>query len=370
MKKTTFLLSLLIILMACNKTGDKKSQLENLKKERDKLNEKISQLEKEMVAGGDSSMYLYKMVEVKVAEPSEFNHYIEIQGKVDGDENIAVTAQMGGIVQKILIKEGQAVKTGQLLAELDASVLNKNLAQMQSQLTFVNDVYEKQKALWEQKIGSEIQYLTAKNNKESLENSINTLKEQVEMSKLKSPISGAVEELSLKIGQMAAPGYPLLRVVNLSSLKVVAEVSEAYASKINEGDGVIINFPDISKEVEARVDFSSKYINPVNRTFMVESRLKQGNSIYRANMIAILRINDYKNKAAFILPVNVIQNVNNKQYIYVAVTENNNTTARRREVTTGISYNGMTEILTGITSGDKVVTTGAQDLNDGQLINY
>jgi len=370
MKKTTFLLSLLIVLMACNKTGDKKSQLENLKKERDKLNEKISQLEKEMVAGGDSSMYLYKMVEVKLAETAEFNHYIEIQGKVDGDENIAVTAQMGGIVQKILVKEGQTVKTGQLLAELDASVLNKNLAQMQSQLTFVNDVYEKQKALWEQKIGSEIQYLTAKNNKESLENSINTLKEQIEMSKIKSPISGTVEELSLKIGQMAAPGYPLLRVVNLSSLKVVAEVSEAYASKINEGDGVIINFPDISKDVEARVDFSSKYINPVNRTFMVESRLKQGNSVYRANMIAILRINDYKNKAAFILPVNVIQNVNNKQYVYVAVTENSKTTARRREVTTGISYNGMTEILTGITSGDKVVTTGAQDLNDGQLINF
>ena len=370
MKKTTFLLSLLIILMACNKTGDKKSQLEVMKKERDKLNEKIDQLEKEIFSGGDSSLYKYKVVEVKTIEASEFNHYIEIQGKVDGDENITVTAQMGGIVQKIFVKEGQTVKTGQLLADLDASVLNKNLTQMQSQLTFVNDVYEKQKNLWEQKIGSEIQYLTAKNNKESLENSINTLKEQIEMSKLKSPINGTVEELSLKIGQMAAPGFPLLRVVNLASLKVVAEVSEAYSSKINEGDPVIINFPDISKEVEARVDFSSKYINPVNRTFMVESRLKQLNAIYRANMIAILRINDYSNKTAFVLPINVIQKVNNKQYVYVAVTESNKTTARRKEITTGISYNGLVEINSGITIGDKVVTTGAQDLNDGQQIKF
>jgi len=370
MKKTTILLSLLIVLMACNRTGDKKSQLADLKKQRDKLNEQISQLEKDMLAGGDSSLYTFKMIEVKLIEPVEFNHYIEIQGKVDGDENIAVTAQMGGIVQKIYVKEGQNVRAGQLLADLDASVLNKNLAQMQSQLAFVNDVYEKQKTLWEQKIGSEIQYLTAKNNKESLENSINTLKEQIEMSKIKSPISGTIEELSLKVGQMASPGFPLLRVVNLSSLKVVAEVSEAYASKINENDGVIINFPDISKEVEARIDFSSKYINPVNRTFMVESRLKQGNSIFRANMIAILRINDYKNKSAFVLPVNVIQNVNNKQYVYIAVTENNKTIARRKEITTGISYNGSVEILTGVTAGEKVVTTGSQDLNDGQLIKF
>jgi len=370
MKKTTFLLSLLIVLMACNKTGSKKSQLESLKKDRDKLNEQISQLEKEILAGGDSAIYKYKMVEVKTIETSVFNHYVEIQGKVDGDENIAVTAQMGGIVQKIFVKEGQSVKAGQLLAELDASVLNKNLAQMQSQLTFVNDVYEKQKTLWEQKIGSEIQYLTAKNNRESLENSINTLKEQIELSRLKSPINGTVEELSLKVGQMAAPGFPLLRVVNLSSLKVTAEVSEAYASKINDGDGVIINFPDISKEVEARLDFSSKYINPVNRTFMVESRLSQGTSVYRANMIAIMKINDYSNKSAFVLPVNVIQKVNEKQYVYVAVTENNKTLARRKEITTGNSYNGMVEILSGITNGDKVVTTGAQDLNDGQLIKF
>lgn len=370
MKKTSFLLSLLIVLMACNKTGDKKTQLENLKKQRDQLSEKISRLEKDILAGGDSSIYKYKYVSVRKLEPAEFNHFIEIQGRVDGDENVSVTAQMGGLVRKIYVKEGQTVKAGQLLADLDAAVLNKNLAQLESQLTFVTDVYEKQKALWDQKVGSEIQYLTAKNNKESLENNINTLKEQIEMARIKSPVNGTVEELSLKVGQMASPGYPLLRVVNLSTMKVVAEVSEGYSAKVNDGDPVIISFPDIHEEISAKIDFASKYINPVNRTFLVESRLSKAQNKFRANMIAVMRINDYKNKSAISVPVNVIQKVNEKQYVYLVSKEKDNTVARRQEITTGISYNGYVEVLSGVAEGDMLITTGVQDLNDGQPVKF
>lgn len=370
MKKIIFLLSIIVILFSCNKVSDKKVELAKLVKERDKLNEKIAVLEKEIVASGDSATYKYKVVTVLNVANQEFNHYIEVQGRVDGDENIAVTATMGGQIQKVYVKEGQSVKVGQLLAELDASVLKKNLTQVESQLVFVKDVYEKQKALWEQKIGSEIQYLTAKNNKESLENSINALKEQIELSRIKSPINGNIEELSLKVGQMAAPGYPLLRVVNLSTLKVVADVSESFSAKINKGDEVIVFFPDIKHETKTNVSFASKYINPINRTFVVETYLTNDNVPYRANMIAVVKVNDYKNKSAIVVPVNVVQKMNDKNFVFVVKTEKNKSIASKQDVILGISYNGLVEITSGLAENDKVISMGYQNLLDGELIKF
>jgi RND family efflux transporter MFP subunit len=213
-----------------------------------------------------------------------------------------------------------------------------------------------------------LQFLTAKNNKESLEKNLAALKDQIEMSKIKSPINGSVEEINLKVGQMASPGLPAVRVVNFNTVKVVAEMAEAYAAKITPGNKVVIYFPDFKTEVESEISFTSKYINPVNRTFITEVKLAPGKVEYRANMIAIVKINDYQNTTAFTVPITLIRESPKGNYIYVARQENGEMVARRLPVTVGRTYNGLAELLTGVNAGEKIITTGFNNLMDGQLI--
>ena len=241
-----------------------------------------------------NSMNQIVYVSVKPLSLTEFNHYLEVQGKIDGDDNVAVSPRNMGVVTKIYVSNGDHVNKDQLLAQLDDEVLVKSQKELQSSLNFATDMYEKQKNLWDKKIGSEVQYLTAKNNKESLENKMVTLKDQIDMMRIKSPIEGNVEDVPIKIGQSVAPGMPAFRVINFSHVKVVAEVAEGYSAKIRTGDDVIIYFPDLEKEIKAKITFSSKYINPINRTFIVEVRLNPNEIEARANLIAVIRINDYK----------------------------------------------------------------------------
>ena len=210
--------------------------------------------------------------------------------------------------------------------------------------------------------------MTAKNNKENLEKALATLNDQLEMTRIKSPINGSVEEVNLKVGQMASPGLPAVRVVNFSTVKVVAEIAEAYAPKIKPGNKVIVFFPDFNTEVNSTIRFTSKYINPVNRTFVSEVRLGPSNVQYRANMMAVVRINDYHNPLAFTIPVTLVRETSEGKYIYVAKQENGKLVARRLPVTVGSTYNGLAEITAGITAGDKIITTGFNSLIDGELI--
>jgi RND family efflux transporter MFP subunit len=188
------------------------------------------------------------------------------------------------------------------------------------------------------------------------------------MSRIKSPINGSVEEVNLKLGQMASPGLPAIRVVNFSNVKVVAEVAEAYAPKIKPGNKVIVFFPDFNTEVESQIRFTSKYINPVNRTFISEVHLGPSKVEYRANMMAVVKINDYRNVSAFTVPVTLIRDTQSGKYIYVARQESGKLVARRLPVTIGSTYNGLAEITSGITAGDKIITTGFNSLIDGELI--
>ncbi|HPG33420.1 MAG TPA: efflux RND transporter periplasmic adaptor subunit, partial [Lentimicrobium sp.] len=210
--------------------------------------------------------------------------------------------------------------------------------------------------------------LTAKNNKESLESNLAAMNDQLEMTKIKSPINGTVEEVNLKVGQMASPGLPAVRVVNFSSAKVVAEIAEAYAPKIKPGDKVLVSFPDFNTEISTKVHFTSKYINPVNRTFLTEVKLGPGKVEYRANMIAVVKINDYSNPSTVVIPVSLVRESASGKYIFVSKVENGKMVARRQVVVIGNTYNGMAEITQGITEGDKIITTGYNSLVDGQLI--
>ena len=367
--KTLFIYIIaLAFLASCGESEEKQAQLEQLKKERDQLSMKINKLEKQLYPEGSVAA---TTVMIDTLTKAPFNHYIEVQGRVDGNKNIGVSPRTPGVVNNVFVKEGDYVRKGQILAELDAQVLKQSLKELESQLAFSTDLYNKQKALWDQKIGSEVQYMTAKNNKESLENKIATVKGQIKMSNITSPINGTVEEIPIKVGQMAAVGFPAFRVVNFSKAKAVAEVGEAYTANINTGDQVQVYLPDLEEEFDRKVTFASKYIDPVNRTFVVEVELPTNHMVYRANMIAVMRIKDYYNPSAIAIPQNYIQSSRDEgHYVFTAVEEDGKKLARKKYIKAGITYNGLTEIESGLTDNDLIITAGYKDLYDGQPIDY
>lgn len=368
MNKSFLFLVLVLVAVACSTPADKKSELAQLKKEHDALSLKIKALETELLVNDTNSVSKATSVALTEAKPVEFNHYLEVQGKVDGEDNIAVSAQMPGSITSVYVKVGDAVRRGQVLAQMDNSVLQQQVASMKQQLAFATNLYVKQKALWDQQIGSEVQYLTSKNNKESLEKNLAALNDQMEMTRIKSPINGSVEEVNLKVGQLASPGLPAVRVVNFSKVKVVAEIAEAYAPKVKPGNKVIVFFPDFNTEIISKIRFTSKYINPVNRTFQSEVLLGPSKVEYRANMMAVVKINDYRNPSAFTVPVTLIRESQSGKYIYVAKEENGKLVARRLPVSVGSIYNGLAEITKGLTTGEKIITTGFNSLIDGEFI--
>lgn len=370
MKKILFLIGVMAFMASCGNSDNKQAKLENLKKEHDRIATEIAALENELNPGGTVAAL---MVMVDTIQPVLFEHFIEVQGRVDGTENVAVSPRTPGVVTRILVDEGEYVKRGQVLAELDADVLKQQLTDLKSQLVFVTELYNKQKELWDQKIGSEVQYLTAKNNMESLQNKIAIVQDQINMSNITSPIDGTIEEIPIKVGQMAAAGSPIpaFRIMNFSKAKAVADIGEANTAKVKTGDQVKVFLPDLNKELTERVAFASKYINPVNRTFQVEVTLPPANDVYRANMIAVLKIKDYSKPEAIAVPQDFVQTSRDEgHYVFVAAEENGKKVGRKRTVVPGITYAGLTEITTGLKPGDLLITAGYKDLYDGQFIDY
>jgi RND family efflux transporter MFP subunit len=371
MKNSLLTLAILATLVACNPGNNKKGDLEKLKSEREVLNAKISKLEAE-VNPNQAKAEKAVPVTIKKLEKTSFNHYVEIQGVVDGDQNVSVSPEMAGLVTAVLVREGSQVKKGDILATLDAQVLKQSVQEVKTQLDLATIIFEKQKNLWDKKIGSEIQFLQAKNAKESLERRIKTLQEQIDMANVVSPINGSVESVPLRVGQMASPGVPTssIRVINMSTAKINADVSENFASRIKNGDKAFVRFPDLGKEIETKLSFTGRFIDPSNRTFKVECRFSTNEFELRANMIAYVKINDYSSDASLVLPVNIIQSNQDGKFVYVVSKEGDKNIAIRKKVTTGMDYNGESEIISGLSAGDQVITAGYQSLKEGSSVNF
>ncbi|MFN0015381.1 MAG: efflux RND transporter periplasmic adaptor subunit [Saprospiraceae bacterium] len=374
MKHTTLvtLSALALLFAACGGPAqDKAAQLAALKEEKSALESQIAQLEKEVgpSMGGQQRVRTVALTEM---QPQVFRHYIDLQGRVDAEENVPVTAKMPGTLVRVLVKNGDFVKKGQLLAQLDDDVMLKGLSELDLQLKTAEDIYNRQKGLWDQKIGTEIQFIQAKTNKEALEQRIATTKEQWQQTKILAPIAGTVDMVILKTGQAIAPGMPLCNVINLSQLKITGDVPEAYGAKLKQGLSVEIFFPDTDKEVASRVTYVSKTINPMSRTFTVECALPAGGGDYRANMIAVMKIIDYQNPKAMVVPVNLIQTAEGGEFVLAADVsgEGNTATVRRVPITQGRNYNGMVEISSGLKPGDRVISTGFQDVNGGETVAF
>ena len=374
MKKLVLIPILTLLLIACGSDEDKKAQLERLKKEESELRSEIAGLQVKIdTLQAQQKRLIGDSVETGIAvavitlKNEIFKNYIDVQGIVDADQNVSLSSEMPGTITKINVKTGDEVHVGQVLAETDVRAINQQISDLQTNADLVNQIYEKQKNLWAQKIGTEVQFLQAKTNKESMEKKMIAMQEQVRMSKIISPINGTVDAVDIKIGQLVAPGLPAIRVINFSNLKVKSDVAESYASKIKKGNEVIIHFPDTQDSVIAKVDFVSRAINNSSRTFTVEVLLDNKKE-YHPNMVAKLSINDYQSaETAITIPVRAIQkDENNEEFVYLA----NGNTAKKQLVKIGKTYSGKAEIISGLKAGDVLVTLGYDIINDGDAIEY
>lgn len=375
--KPYYIIGLATLLTACG--GEKKEGLEGkkavlalLKAEQADLNFKIRTLEGE-VAKLDPKKKEEARVKDVVVSPvtaSTFKRYVELQGTIDAKNNVQVTPKgMGGNVTAVYVVEGSSVRAGQVLARIDDQILRTSVDEIKTQLSLANVVFEKQSNLWKQQIGTEIQYLQAKNNKEALERRLATINSQLSQSNVTAPISGVVDKVFAKVGSTAGPGVPMFQVVNLSQLKVKANVADTYAGSVRKGDEVIVRFPDINRDMKTRINFVSTTVDPLSRTFTIEAPLPSDKSL-KPNMLAQIKINDLSKSNALVINQNLIQNTENGQLVYVAVNEGGKKVAKSRKVTTGSSYGGQIEITAGLQAGDQLVTQGYQELTDGTPINF
>jgi membrane fusion protein (multidrug efflux system) len=355
-----------------NSPEAKKAQLEKLKAQQAELTSQITTLQDEIAASGDSTNKedeKGRLVAVTTIQPVVYEHNIDVQGRIDGDENITLTSKMGGEITRVNVKAGDRVSKGQVLAEIENDVIKAQLSELRTSYELANNTYERQKALWDQKVGSEMQYLQAKSNKESLEQRIKQVNETISLYTFVAPFSGTVDEVTLKVGQIVAPGMmnAYVRVVNFDKLKIKTDLSESYASQVKIGDAVKLTFPDINKTTISRVTYAAKVINASSRTFGVEIALPSSDD-YSPNMIAVVSITDYKNNQAITVPINAVQTADGSDYVFVAVKEGKNTVAKKRTVKVGSMYKNTAEILSGLSIGDEVITTGYQEVNDGEII--
>lgn len=365
MRKLILIISAVSLFAACSKPTDKKAELESLRKQEAEIKAKIAVLEAEENAKDTVKSGI--AVTVLALKSETFKNYIDVLGKVDADENVSISTEMPGTITKINVKVGDEVNKGDVLAETDVRAINQQLSDLQTNADLVNQIYTKQKNLWDQKIGTEVQYLQAKTNKESMEKKLASLNEQLRMSKIISPISGTVDAVDIKIGQMVAPGMPSIRVINFSNLKVKADVAESYASKIKKGSEVIVHFPDTNDSLVSKVSYVSRSINTNTRSVTVEVLLDDKRE-YHPNMAARLNINDYQSASPVIkVPVKtILKDENNLSFVYVA--EGNN--AKKRLVTLGKEYGGQAEITDGLKEGDALVIAGYDVITEGSAIVY
>jgi RND family efflux transporter MFP subunit len=375
----------MLIAVACggsnNSIEAKKADLEKLKKQALEINGKIASLEKELANSGAADQAKAVLVVVAPIINQDFNHFIEIQGKVESESVSFITPRAGGgQVKALYVKRGDRVKKGQLILQLDNSLIKQsaaaaaqNIETIKAQAALARSVYEKQKNLWEQNIGSEIQLMTAKTNADASASQLKAaiqqlgmVNDQLSYTSVYSDVDGVAEEVNVKVGDLfGGPGQ--IKIVNTEKLKLTSMVPENYAGKIKVGTEATLIFPDINKSIEAKLGVVGTVIDPLSRSFYVESKLPVDKD-FRPNQLVQLKIKDYTKANAIIIPVNLIQNDEKGKFIYVAANENGKLIARKREVSIGEFYANNIEILSGLKAGEQMIMEGYQSLFDGQNI--
>ena len=349
--------------------AEKKALLVKKQSEFDALKAEINALKADIEKEEPPKEKSRRLVTTTTAERTDFDHYVSIQGSVQSDEYVYASSEMGGRILKMNLKEGQSVRKGQLVATIDMEVVDKQIAEIEKSLELAVDIYERQKRLWDQNIGSEMQFLQAKNNKERLEKSLETIKFQTTKANVYAPISGVVEMVNLKSGEMAAPGLPIVQLLNTNKVKVVASVPENYLASIRKGEEVTIKLPALNEEKTARVSRIGSTVNPSNRTFEVEVNLSNPKGIYKPNLLAEMLINDKSESDVVVVPVELVQqDVSGKSYVVLAKEGAEGLAAEKVFVQTGDSYNNQIVVTEGLKGGETLVAEGARGLAQGELL--
>lgn len=374
MKKSSLILMSVIVLAACQSPKDA-SNLGQLQAKKDSLKEVYSSIAEQIasidkqIAALDTSERRLTLVTVNKLEIKPFEHYFVVQGAVEADKNALVYPEAMGEIVSINVVEGQSVNKGDVLLELDAKLVRSQIAELETSYELVKEMYLKQEKLWNQKIGSEIQYLEAKNRKETMEKTLNTLRAQLDMYIVRAPFAGVVDEIVPKVGEAAAPQMPVARVINLNQVYIKSDVSENYISAVKQGTSARVHFPSIDKSWATQVKRSGDFINANNRTFKVRFDLDNSTGELVPNMLADIHIMDYALDSAIVIPSKVIQeDRNNNEYIYVRSGSGDEVTVKKVIIKTGMSYNGETVVLEGLKGNEEFINEGARSVQDGDIV--
>lgn len=343
---------------------------DSLKTEYKKIGKKLRAVEAELLELDTNK----KLINITAREISTqpFEHFFQVYGSVNSENNSQLAPEASGTIIRIYVSDGEDVKKGQVLLELDDDIIEKNIAEVKTQRQLAEDVYNKQKALWDKNIGSEIQYLEAKNNLESLDTRLASLEAQRSKTRLRAPYSGVVDEVFVKAGEMANPGMPALRLVNVDNVYLKADISERYLEKVKVGTPVIVEMPSLNESIKSEVIQTGYFINSANRTFSVRIALPKTNEKMLPNLLGLVKIKDYHADSAIVIPTKLLQeNAQGESFIYILEKDENGLNiAKLRTVTPGMSYMGKTEILAGLAPGEVIIEAGARSVSNEQRVEW
>ena len=383
MKKIFVTLLITGFLISCG--GDKKNStnsliekgtLEQLRAKRTELVAQTEVLRKELelidkAIGEKDTNEKLTLITTFAAKDTLFNHYIELQATVQTKENLMLNAEYGGILQQLFVKEGQKVAKGQTLGSIDDGGLSSQLAQMETQAALAKTTFERQQNLWNQKIGSEIQYLQAKTNYNAQVKALGQMRAQIAKTVIRAPFSGTIDEIVSERGSVVGPGTPILRIVSLGNMYLEAEVPEKNIGTIKKGSDVIVNFPVLGETLTTKVTQVSNYINPENRSFNIQIAVPNKNGNIKPNLSSKIQIKDYSNPKAITVPTSIIsENADGEQYLYIAQNpdKDGSAIAKRVVIKVGLSQGELIEIIDGIKDGDLIIAEGARSVKDGQKV--
>lgn len=370
MKNINLIIASAIVLASCSSPSDldaKKEELKKAKGELSTLKEKITSLDKEIQSLDTTSSKedVGTSVEISNIERKTFKHFIHVHGVVEASKNIMVNPEVAGKITSIKVSEGQKVSKGQIIASIDNSIIRNNIAEVQKGLDFATTIFEKQKSLNDKGVGTEVQFLEAKNRKESLEKSLATLNSQLDKYILKAPITGYVEDILPNVGEMASPQMAIVQLVNLEKVFVESDISEALLGKIDEGDEVEVNFSSINKNIKGKIVQTGQYIHPQNRTFKIKIDLAEQNYLFKPNLLAVIKATDYSADSALVVPTITIQDDLKGDFIFV----NEGGIATKKYVKIGISNGTETEIVEGLDGSESIIIKGHKGLVQGEKLN-
>ena len=362
------------LVMSCQKPDPaeaKKAKLKEYKKELQDLQTNIESLEKDISAADPEFARNNKKATLVTALPVKrgtFEHFVEVSGALESKRNILMSAENMGSVISILATEGDMVNKGQLILTIDTELFQKTLNQLQTDYSLAVTMYEKRENLWEQNIGTEVQYLEAKNRKESLFNQIENIKTQISKSEVRAPFSGTIDEVYVREGEVAQLGMPLLRIVNHQGMYVKADLSEALIGKFGKNDPVLIHFPAYDKTIKSHVTSVGQVIDQQNRTFQVEAKLPDVPFAVKPNLLVVMKLKDFQDEGAAIIPTNLIQKDMQGDYVYIIVQRDDEAYAKKIHIERGMTYKYETNVVSGLTGNEMLVKDGFREVIDGSKI--